>query len=301
MEFENLVKFSFSWLKNSMKYVFAIWIAYIVFFIALTGTALAFFGLSFLSNPSIGQEFFQKLAGAILPFLFLAIIEFTLFVAVLTFISIKAQARALSIKGLSTTAVDFGIFVKIIVLQAYISIKSFFWPHNKTLRTMELALVIASILLIFAGVLLIAFKNLIGIIAILFALLLFFPWMAIAVYCSFRYSIALSVFLSKKNGIRESSFESWKLTHGKILNIFIAGLLLGIVQLIIGFALDLAVMLVLLPIQMLMGGNAMLPAIIIRLGSNLLFSPIGLLSQSFFAAGLYFEILKESANQATQS
>ncbi|MEM0360136.1 MAG: hypothetical protein QXK06_02235 [Candidatus Diapherotrites archaeon] len=329
----NVITFSFAWHKNMkfLKYFFLLLLLHLAFWIVFVLAFLAFFGeyLSLLfSNP---DSLLQSLALDWSSSAFLYKIIFyilTVFVISLLFLVFEVYVHALIFlfafqeKGFSTAPFGFNKVLGLIGLGIISFFAALFYSFDESLRKwhwLSLAGLFFSILLM----LMLFFSPLLFV----FGLLLFLPCFLFYLYFvlvnSLRMTASMAIFLQEEKGVVESLKESFNLTKGHLIEIFVCNLaiavIVGVVSsifvFVFGSLLGFALLPFLPPIQLPFnvpknfvmtglepGGNTFNPSFFVgEQFASLLFSPFSFLIGAFAAIGIYSELLKdrEAASMAS--
>ncbi|MFH1390982.1 MAG: hypothetical protein ABIH20_01590 [Candidatus Diapherotrites archaeon] len=181
----------------------------------------------------VNPQSIAQLGSAVLIIFVVLVPLFILFMLYLVFQLYKIEVRALQLVGFETAPFGFVKFLKTLFLLSlytcFVILTS--WYHDK-------------FRIYFIVMFLLGFFSLIG--AFLFppiallsllALLMFFPYIFVMIYTSIRLSLGNAIYLQKDQGIIDSVRESWELSTGKVVEIFVANVIVSIIFFVIAIGL----------------------------------------------------------------
>jgi len=294
MNYEQIVKFSFSWLKKteSLKYVLLYYLVNIVFFAGIFLIGLLFFQnlilsalsgsstalTNFISNPASGV--------AIIGFLSVAFLWLLIFLIASLYVSLLMTLFALRSKSLPASQLGFVKVLKVIFLEIISSFIALLCIYNLKFLLVLVATIALFGLAVLFGVI---GQGIIAVVCSIFAILALIAYLVITWYNSIRLSFSSVIFVSKDTGVFSALRESWGLTRGRVIDIIIASIIgavvIMIVFMVIGFVFSiftsvLALVLVSPALQ-----------IILRLILDTLVFPLQLLCSAFLSVAIYSELL----------
>lgn len=305
MDFGNVLRNSFTlWYKDgkTLKYMLFYLGATVLSGLLFIGSGLLFFGdfiakyldlvTKYSSNtlaqpdPSAVTALLNSFLSNIIPFIIVAVPILIASAIVIAFIRILMVLRALEALGFSTAPFGPVKFIKLFILDIWVSIMALTGWYNRKL---------------FLGFLLLAgFMLVTMIIAFLFPLallILFFVWFAlwiayivVIIYNSIRLSFAGIMFLQNDKGILETARGAWVLTHGKALDIFLGFLVFGIALVAIQLIVSIPLFILRVVLDLVTPGLGILAQIII----DVLIAPVWAAIMAFSIPAIYLELLKGS-------
>lgn len=301
IEFEEVIKKSFTlWNHDSKtwKYILGIYATSLGFFVIIALLLFLLFGpviSQIMANPDSLQD--PAFALGVLPsvlsnllILFVVFLPlFFLYIFVNAYLSALIHVRALQLNKFTTAEFSITKLIKLFFLGIYASIVAFLSLYNKTL----LILTLVYIALAFFTFLLLYFIPDVALIFGMIMLLLAFPYMAIVFYNSYRLSLAPSIFLHKNIGITNATKESWDLSKGNVLMIFVTSLILGIIIGVISFIFE-AIGQVFGSIIDLVAGTVFF-AIILSMIFSFIISPIVRVIYVYMLPTIYAQLLTPKA------
>lgn len=223
---------------STWKYLLAIYAASIVSLIVFVLLAFFLFGPAFFElmafaakaegsgttvDPTLISPLVSQMVSNTLIFIAIFIPLVLLMALVLSYLQSLIQVRALQLNGLQTDDFSVGKFVRLIGLWIYVFFAASFSFYNKTLMILSIGFVL---FLIFSMVL--TFFMPAGVFLLFIVILLMIPYIGIVIYNSFRLTMASAIFLHKRIGIADAAKESWEMTKGNLLMIFIILLVIGV-------------------------------------------------------------------------
>jgi len=302
LDINSVLKFSvIDWIKDrsALKYFFVIFIFYL-----LVNISVGFFMYStfmpFIGNaqPDASQSIFM--IANMIVFIFVLMFVAILIASIFNYFIIS---KALKSKKLGAVPFSVSRWVYFVLLSIAESIAAVFCLYKLRLLLIPIAGVILSII---ALVLIIVFSysnvilSLIGVLIFLVALILFLVYFVIAIYNAYRLSLASVIYIEKERGVWDSLRMSWEITRGKVLDIFVIMLIIGIAGSIIGWFFSVPSMIY----QASFTAVASDPATVFKLMVDpiaLIFSLPSILVQAFFViAQLYALIAIYSEIRANQ-
>ncbi|MDO8339357.1 MAG: hypothetical protein Q7T16_01740 [Candidatus Burarchaeum sp.] len=212
--FVDTLKFSYVWAfsKDSQKIFLKVALAYFIGFLLLMGgIALPVFGTALLASslPS----------GAVLA-LILGIVLAVLGIGILGYYGVLPIFNALNVRGYPQMDWTIPSFINFVLLKILSSIYAMLSVLNRRLWPLAAAEVLMLIAFLYA-----VFVMRPGAAAMLGLVFLFFflsiPYLLLVVYNNTRQLAAAPIFLQGGKGKRQALEESWNLTRGKALPVFI--------------------------------------------------------------------------------
>ncbi len=271
--------------KKIWTYVFLQYVFGLVFLVILGAAVFALFGPSILNamtNPeSITPEFFLSLASGVILIIFLVLLLSPLLIYFSMVIQVLGTNRALEMYGFRSTHFSFKKPIMVFALGVIVLLLSLFSVYSKKLVIVPalffLTLIIALILAFFAPP--------ISAIFLLIWIVLFIPMIIVLVYNGLRLIAAIPYYLENDSGIMEATKQSWELTRGNVIMIFISSFVLGI---LLGVVSQLVQLFSYVPTV----------GIFIMFLLSLLIQPILLMMQIFLPVSIYAQ-LKGNAPKAS--
>ena len=295
MNFEEILSFTFAWAKSgkSLKYYLVLFLVPIILLAVLAVLALSSLGpviASATQNPLsvYSPAFFGQAFGALLSFFALFFLWALLYILIEVFLNAWVNVYALRAKNLPVVQLSFGKFLGLIVLHIMQFLSLFFFPAGKRTRMIVWAC-IALLILSF-------------LVPLLFLLgLIYVPlYLAAVIYSTFRISMSTSIFLSKGTDAWRAIQESWALTHGKVLHILVAMILIGIAAVVVGLVLNTLLSLLFTQLISPMTANlnlgmtaAYINNILAQTLAGFFYGPVVTLMGAFGVAALYAELARK--------
>jgi len=287
---ENVLRYGFAWIEDreSLKYILlnlAVQIA--------TGAAIILL-LLMLFQPYLSLLFMgESTSTALLPFtlnlqeLISRVILFFILLIPILIVSIIAlnyvQALmvlfALRKKGITPAGFNFIKLIRLIIMGIAAALAALFYSFDKTFRIIQWL----SLFGVIASVLLIRLSPLFILLALLFLLI----YIVAVIYNFLRLFVTDQIFLHEELGIIETLKKSFEVTRNEVWNVFLAALVLMVVNYILNQ----------LPLELLK--YAVLPtlssqpilALIILFLVAILLAPIVVIFNAFYGVGVYTELL----------
>ncbi|MBN2067257.1 MAG: hypothetical protein JW744_02205 [Candidatus Diapherotrites archaeon] len=311
MDYAQVLEFSFAWLKDRplVKYAALYWAAIFGFFLLLGLTAYLLF-MPLVSRLLAGDllsllELFLAPGWFITAFiLFVVIAAFLYLLLILATLYIEALVLVRALRAAELPVAPFSLtrFVYLAFLYIVTFLAAFFSWFNKIFLSI---LASAAVLFVLSIVFIAARANLMGFFFLALSFLLFIVYCVVLIYNSLRLSQATAIFLTKGTGIVEAIKESWSLTQGRVLSIFLASLLVGVVGYIVVVLATLLVALVIaipvffaLPMDPLARYNVAFT--IGQVIAGFLVNPLWIFISMFSAAAIYKNLLVDSGQLAAQ-
>ncbi|MBI4053649.1 MAG: hypothetical protein HY394_06470 [Candidatus Diapherotrites archaeon] len=290
MQFEQVLKFSYSWLKEKRS---------VKFFAATICLALAFYtllgGLIFLAaGPAVmsllSGDALSATAGFLsaLPAIIVGgIIIYIAYIALMFFIQAKAVVFGMSKAGYRHDIVSKSKVLRFLLLsiaEGFVALFSLFKPKL-------LAILGVSLVLFVAGIIFAKTAGLIATLMIITGFVGLLVYVAVIIYNSYRLSVAVPIFFETNAGIMSSLKQSWKITRGNVLNILISGIIVFVPLFVAAFVLDLVAK---APAGFMYASpasiNAMLATMALSTIAGLIVLPAQILIETFFHVGIYREL-----------
>ena len=236
----------------------------------------------------------------LIPFLgilLISIIIFTLVAGtVFAFATGMIYLFALKMKKLPTPFFSWRKALSLLVLGFVESLAALFSIFN-----LKLLLILAAGVF---GVYLMSFPrpaNLVGLVITIIALLIYF---VVYFYNAIRLSLSSVIFMSQDMSIIQSIRESWLMTEERVLEVFIATMLLSVILMVINFAISMiffGISLVIIPLNMMSLG---LVTPLISLGltfiENAITIPLAMLIGIFGTIAIYNEVLTKHTKKESK-
>lgn len=311
MDYEMILKNGFAWRKDSKV------LQYLVLLIAI---GLAFLiGVAFLIESATGEFLSAYLRSAnviasLMPLigLFIGLILVSIVIGLIQgFIYTLIVLRGMNYYKIKTS--NFGIvkFIKLLILYFFSFIFAFISYYNKKFLLFFIGL-IALFIFGFASMFV---SPQIGFVLIVLAFIASIFYIGIIIYNSFRLSMAPFVFLEKED-VFGSLREGYEITRGRVVDIFVALLIVTIIIMIVSFFADQIGQLLLFgfypeliglqqgtiePIQLLAIGSSLIKnmagMIILSGVVSTIVSGIMSAFTAFAYAGIYFEVRPKKASK----
>ncbi len=300
MDYSIILNNSFKWKKNkeAMKYL-KIWflinlISFLVYFFTISDTInkiyvqiiMKIYGMSYGillmgSRPLIE---ILKFIAEVLPQLIITtlnqfpesitIISITfvgyfMILLIQGFFSVLILLKGMNFYKIKTAPFNATKYVKLIILQILSGILALISYYDKRFFFVFIgiiALYLIGIITLISGI---------GIILLLLALFLSFFYLFIVIYNSIRLSMTPYVFLETNKGIFQSLRDGWNLTQGKVIDIFIALLIIGVIFFVVSRSIG------------YIGINYFVSSLI-----YMLFSAIWMGFGAYYYAGIYSQVRK---------
>lgn len=288
--FGEVLDFSYQWVnrKESWK-LYGVLVAIPLTFLLLTllaalfigGREIAlamFLGKKYLPLPGAdlgAMAFLINMVALLIVVIILGIIRFLL----VTYFEAKVGLSALGQKGLTLAEWNAGRLVRYILLGIAHGLAVLFSVYELRLLAV----------LILTGVLMgLAFAAG-GIVALFFIAVFFLALLISVIYNSTRLCLSAPIFLHKNPGIIASLEDSWKLSKGKVVDIFVTRLLLGIAWFLLILAISVPVYLVAFGEKLFLGFSVV---------ANLLamfIAPVSIFASYYIIVGVYYELWKKKS------
>ena len=304
MDYEKIVKFSFSWIKTkeTWKHVLTITGAWIFTAVLLIVMVLGL--ILFASYPTLNQmllvqmNFFNPLFLLLFfGILLISLIIFTVVAGtVFAFVTGMIYIFALKAKNLPIPFFNWKKAVSLLLLSFAETLAALFSIFNLKLLLILLAGVF--------GVYLMSFPkpaNLVGMLIAILSLLIYF---VVYFYNAIRLSLSSTIFMSQDMSIIQSIRESWLMTEGKVLEVFIATMLLSLVLIIISFTISMifaVINLSLIPLMFSVFGEVVviIPLVyifqlVMIFIENAITIPLAMLIGIFGSVAIYNEVLTKN-------
>ena len=285
MNFEEVLKFSFSWIKNreSLKYAGYQYVLIIGFLVIIGVLFLAFFAEAidmFLKGVAPSEQVLLSLSHMIgFVVIMLVLIIFTSII--LSYIFGLMVGFALRQKKLVFEPFPFRKGFRMFLLQNIVEvIYVFFYPLSRKLLVIQWAIILAML----ASFLLVLISP-----AVVILLLFTIPaYIFIIGFNLMRFSMAIPIFLSTKKSISQSLRASWELTRGNALNVFLMQMIVGFATTIIYYILAFIIMII--PIFALGLSESFVEIVVVII--QLVLLPFSTLVYAFLFTGIYSELKK---------
>ncbi|MFH1256560.1 MAG: hypothetical protein V1494_04680 [Candidatus Diapherotrites archaeon] len=254
MDYEKILLFSFSWLKDraAWKYIVLLWVITAIEWLLIIGIGWLLFGdliSSLISNPaSLAQLLTNPIVLLSNLFLFIAFAALIGIVFALVSYYVNALVTIYGLKKAGIEPAKFSLvkYLKLVLLVIVQFFAAIFSALDLKLLLVLAAAVVILIIALFAG----------WILAIL-AFLLLLVYGIIVIYNSLRLSMSPVIYLHKDIGIIDAIKSSWKMTDGKVLSILLAMIVVGIVSaIVLGIIQVVLQMIILLPLSAITGISA---------------------------------------------
>ncbi|MBU2100491.1 hypothetical protein KKG83_04095 [Candidatus Micrarchaeota archaeon] len=308
MDLELIIKNGFSWIHDQKVYSYLIALL-VIGFASLAGISYLtqIFADSILSfnNISIFASNPLALLSTLMEFVFAVILLSVFFGLIQGFVYYLIVLKGMNYYKIKTTEFNAVKYVKLIVLTIVSGLLALISFHEKKFFFAFLGVIGLYVLTLILAVM----GQTISLIFLLLAVLATIIYSFIVFYNSIRLSMSVFVFLEKEQGIFESIRESWNLTQGKVIDVFIATLIIGIIVMVIAWISGyLGEMLSYIFFPELMNPNQADPLIVLsmlkeNLGAMTFISSIpaiivGMVMEVFTAycyAGIYFQVKGKKA------
>jgi Flp pilus assembly pilin Flp len=163
----------------------------------------------------------------------LIVILFSLFLGLIQgFVYYLIVLKGMNYYKIKTAEFNAVKYVKLIVLGVFAGILALISYHEKKFFFAFLGTIGLYVLAVMAGI---TGQMAIAVIFLFTALIATFIYVFIVVYNSIRLSMSPFVFLEKNQGIFESIRESWNLTQGKVIEVLIATVIVGIIVMVVAW------------------------------------------------------------------
>ncbi len=258
------------WYKDSgtLKLIGIYFIVTMLLWALMLGAVVVFFGSALTSYmnlagqyngmPAPPQEVLMPLLASVLaniiPFILVMLPLFIIYALAISYLQVLMSVRSLDALGMRPAPMNFSKFLRFIVYMIWISIAEITSWYNRPFLIAFIALV----LLLFVSIAAVFVNQLIGGILFIGWLLPFFAYVIVMIYNGIRLYLSPIPFLLKDVSIAEAGRESWEMSKGKVLDIFVITLVLGILLAVVYLALYLPV-LVLEFVIFAIAGNSLLP------------------------------------------
>ncbi len=229
MQYETILKNGFAWIRD--KQVWTYIIAMIA--IGLIGVfTVAYILQDFLAKffpGAIETQNFEtiglNLLMEILQLLFLFFVLFLVFAFIEGFVYTLILLRGMEFYKIKTTPFELEKYIRLVVLHIFSGILALISYYDKRFLMVFIGIVISYGI----GFLLLAFINILGFILLILAIFATLFYVLVVVYNEIRLSMAPFIFLEKEQGIFDSLRQGWNLTKGKVIDVFIGMLIIGII------------------------------------------------------------------------
>ncbi len=265
-----------------------------IFLLLLGGAIWLFFGdlmpqIMALSSgdapsPAAISQFITAIVAKLVLFLIVVAPLLLLEMAISIYISVLMQARALEVLGFTPPQVTPMRALKYVLMNIWVMLMAITSWYSRKLFFLFLGIIFV---LLFGIVMLILVPP-IGAILLLLGVLACIPYLIVYIYNSIRLSVADAVYLSSEDGVFASVRKTWGLTQGKALEVFLAGLLLGICLIVVSFAISIPEVLIRTVLTLLTGSA--LVAIAFSSLYRVVLNPILSAMASFVAPSIYLEL-----------
>jgi len=308
LDFQKILFQSFDWAKDakSVKYFFLVAFVHFLSFVL-------FFGLMFILSPQalncflldscdasasfFADIFFNPSKLFLLTGIFLTSLLFDIFV--INYVTALTELYGLESMGFKNPGFDWGKLLRYVVLLIAAGLAALFWSFNRKARIVQWACV-AVLLVLGAMVFATSYPLFLGtpyppsnfsvvvlLIAVLVGVLVALPYSLIVFYNSMKLIVSSQAFLNSNMGIIDSLKRSWELTAGRVLDVFVAGLVVGIVYLVV-FGIISAILLFLFALPLM----TFVPSFDFAISFSekiltIIIAPFALLVNGFFLASLY--------------
>ncbi len=287
MDYSEVIKFAFSWLKDVKTWKYAGAMMGILFLQTVISVLLL--GNSYTTGFTPGT-----ISSAINVILLQVVIWLVATLSVM-YLSVLILLRAMDLAGFKHEPMAAGKFVRYIILL----IANYFAAMLSLLHRKGLLVLITSVLLVIFGEIIAMVAggdqaiSLVSVIMLGLGAILAIPVLVFWIYNSFRLFASPLFFVQHRLGIIESIKSSWKLTKGRVTEIFIAEVLFGFVLLGVLIVFGIVSLAVSVPITVaLMFTSPMVVAITNGLLNAISVSITSALTM-FFLTGLYIELFRE--------
>ena len=286
MNFEEVLKFSFSWIKNreSLKYAGYQYVLIIGFLVIIGVLFLAFFAEAidmFLKGVAPSEQVLLSLSPNIIGFVAIMLV-LTIFASIVSYYIFGLMfGFALRQKRLVFEPFPFRKGFRMFLLQNIVEvIYVFFYPPSRKLLVIQWAIILAML----ASFLLVLISP-----AVVILLLFTIPaYIFIIGFNLMRFSMAIPIFLSTKKSISQSLRASWELTRGNALNVFLMQMIVGFATTIIYYILAFIIMII--PIFALGLSESFVEIVVVII--QLVLLPFSTLVYAFLFTGIYSELKK---------
>jgi len=226
MQYETILKNGFAWIRDKQ-----VWI-YVITMIALGVAgilAISFFVEDFLkiflTVPVSGEGIGFNLLSGIIQTVLLLFVFGMIFSLIEGFLYTLILLKGMNFYKIKTASFGIEKYIKLIILQILSAILAWISYYDKRFFMVFIAIIVSYII----AILLTIFGNTVGFIILMLAILATIIYMFVVIYNSIRLSMAPFVFLEKEKGIFESLREGWNLTHGKVIDILIAAIIIWVI------------------------------------------------------------------------
>lgn len=303
MDYGRIIKNTFTlWYKDgpTIKYMLIYFLAGLAFMLLLVGAIFFFFGniastyldIAKNSQISVGPPFVSETEIAslitgffsnILPFLLIIVPIFIIFSLLQWFIQLLMLGRGLQVVGFKTASLDVFKFLRVIVLELWVAVAAVTSWYNRKFMYVFLGLIV----LFFIGIIATILNGMIGGIILLIWLLVFLVYFIVIIYNALRLTFSCAIFLQKDQSVVQTARESWDFTQGRVGDILVALLIVGIAVAIVSFLLFIPSFI----LQFVLGlmNQQILSAVLSELYS-LVLSPIFVALGVYASASIYGEI-----------
>lgn len=299
MNLESVLEFSLiNWLKRqeSLKYILLIWGISFLFLGLVILLAFALFGelilamfkdataITAFANPTAVSELLTSVF-LFVPFLLLLGLTFAL---ISGYITVLIQLYAFRCKNIPYSEFSVTKYIRLIILFIVVFLATMFWPFNSKIRIVQWILLLCMFLgLIF--ILIIPFLSIILFLATI-------PYLFVILYNSIRFSMCSLIFLHKEVEIFSTLRESWTLTRGKVIDIFAAFIVVGIIFAIAILIVSTILQTIFAVIMIAIVGNPDLSFAIYYIAqtpAEIITSPIHYLVYAFLFIAIYSELISQ--------
>jgi len=225
--------------------------------------------------------------STVLAFFGIAILFGIVLFVVMRILEGKIFAEALQSKRFAEPfSIEKGL--RFAVLSIASSLVALFCWYNKKWLLLLLGCLIGVVLLVFG---IVSQNWVVILLGALLALLLGIAYTAIATYNSVRLALADLVFVEKNHSIGTALRESWKISEKKVLRVFIAFFLVGIMYFVLAFLVGLVPGI--LNLAAAFSKELQLPVFLLHLAISAIMNGLLLLITSFAAVEIYEQVLRE--------
>lgn len=282
MNLEEVLKFSFSWIRNkeSLKYAGYQYALIIGFLVILGGLFFAFFAEAIdmlLKGVTPSEQFLLSLLPNVLEFVLIMFVLIILASIISAYIFGLMIGFALRQKRLSFEPYSLRKGFRMFLLGLVQFIYILFYPLSRKLLAIQWVIILVPLLL-----------SIISPAALILLLFTIPAYLFIIIFNSMRFSMAAPIFLSKKKSITESLRASWELTRGNAFNVWLTSMIMNVALTIIYYILAFIVMIIPIFALGLSEDFGQIAVMIIQL---VLF-PFSALAYAFLLTGIYSELKK---------
>lgn len=247
MDYAEVLSFAFSWVnkKETWKYVFLLWAVLILLMILaailLLGLLYAFFAPYMGNILSSSENFALGLVGYfitnpastisfLISLLLICILLAIFAIAGFTYVNGLIYHFALREKNLSNSSFGIKKAFCLFLLGLAESLFAIFSVFN-----LKFLLLLGATIV---GVILTFMPFPASIFGWLLAILCGLAYLAVIFYNIYRLALGGPIFMSREIGIIDSLKESWRISEGKVLEIFLAIFIVAIIMVVVSFAIS---------------------------------------------------------------